>query len=188
MFLFFPFILPLKSYLLSSSCSRIANVRVVEESTPQEKRKRGTAPFVFFFKHPFPFFYLSILNYNRFNDTKKKKKERYRNIVSFSSLFFSFFLTFFFLFFFFTLYYIFIYHPSRSFLRKRNLFSLPMATSQQPRKRDRTKGKGKQKDEILLFSRIFHPLYSSTNKQRRKVDGGKTHNNPSRRSLTLVPL
>lgn len=188
MFLFFPFILPVN---LISYLHRVRGSQTYALLRKVPHRRRGNeeqllsssssnTPFLSSISLSLITIVLTI------RKKKKKKKGTETQSHSLSRLFFSFFLTFFFLFF--TLYYIFIYHPSRSFLRKRNLFSLPMATSQQPRKRDRTKGKGRQKDEILLFSRIFHPLYSSTNKQRRKVDGGKTHNNPSRRSLTLVPL
>lgn len=160
MFLFFPFILPLKSYLLSSSCSRIANVRVVEESTPQEKRKRGTAPFVFFFKHPFPFFYLSILNYNRFNDTKKKKKkERYRNIVSFSLTFVFFFLSYLLFSFFYTLLHFYISSKQIFPSKKKSFFPPYGDVSTTAKEGQNEREREVERRDPSVFENLSSPLF-----------------------------
>lgn len=189
MFLFFPFILPLKSYLLSSSCSRIANVRVVEESTPQEKRKRGTAPFVFFFKHPFPFFYLSILNYNRFNDTKKKKKKSIETQSFLSRFFLSFLPSFFFFLHFIT--FLYIIQADLSFEKEIFFPSLWRRLNNRERGIER-KGKGSRKTRSFCFRESFIPSIplqtsrggKSMEERRTTIPAGDlSHQSPFKRRM-----
>lgn len=104
MFLFFPFILPVN---LISYLHRVRGSQTYALLRKVPHRRRGNEEQLLSSSSsniPFPFFYLSILNYNRFNDTKKKKKkERYRNIVSFSLKFVFFFLSYLLFSFFYTL-------------------------------------------------------------------------------------